>query len=585
MFVRSGLGLVITLSLQARAVTLVAPPPTAPPAPCAAAPTGMRCVAGGEAVVGDDKDPFAKPRRPLQLSTFYVDTAAVGRVAFDACVAEGACKAVKPTLKAEGDSGLALVPYAAAAQYCTSQGKRLPTEWEWERAAASEPAMLGTAEWTSTWFTPGVKACGARCSGVDPRGPCDGATPCPGQAAVRVLKGAPRAGKTPVPPTPSFRKAGAEALRHAFRCAASSPTLTTWPPLQVAKPLPPPPAPRPPTAEQVQMAKDIKEDVLEKQVCEQKGRSFVDCRDPNHYIKTNEPRLHLWRPYIENLGGGYAGVGIDQNYSFIATAKSEWVWLFDYDPTVVRLHHVLRAVILDSADRATFLSHFEPSAKDKVLTLLSETYNKTPERAAFREIYAIARGGLHSYYKLQINHKIPVPDIVKAPGSGSEAPVRKAGVKMGDDVEDKTFGWLATEEAYQYIRMLYQQDRIHLMKGDMLKEKTMQGIGAAAKKLGVSIRIYYPSNAPECWPHTSQYKKNVLALPFDEKTVVLTSLSGIKQGFSRQRGYWHYNVQSGLQQQELMRQRGYGSLKQLIWHRRPGQDSDVSVCGLPGAGS
>jgi hypothetical protein len=113
----------------------------------------------------------------------------------------------------------------------------------------------------------------------------------------------------------------------------------------------------------------------------------------------------------------------------------------------------------------------------------------------------------------------------------------------------------------------------------------MQGIGAAAKKLGVTIRVYYPSNAPECWPHTSQYKKNVLGLPFDDRSVVLTSLSGIKQGFSRQRGYWHYNVQSGLQQQELMRRRGHGSLKQLVWHRRPGQDNDVSVCGLPGAGS
>lgn len=554
------------------------------PAPCAAAPARMRCVAGGTVVVGDDADPFARPKRELQLSTFYVDTAPVTRASYDACVKDGACKAVTPTLKAE-EGGAALVPYAAAAQFCASAGKRLPTEWEWEHAATTDAAMLGAPEWTATWFSLSIKACGPRCSGVDPHGPCDGATPCPGQAAAHVVKGMRRAGKTQNAATPATRRSGPPGVRHAFRCASSSTTLSTWPPLSMARPRPVPQPPQPPTSEQVQIAKDIREDALEKQVCEQKGRSFVDCRDPNHYIKTNEPRLHLWRPYIENLGGGYAGVGIDQNYSFIATAKSEWVWLFDYDPTVVRLHHVLRAVILDSPDRATFLSHFEAGAKEKVLALLSETHKKTPERAAYREIYAIARSGLHKYYELQINHKISVPDIVKAPTAQADAPTRKAGVKVGDDVEDPTFGWLATEEAYQYIRTLYQQDRIHLMKGDMLKEKTMQGIGAAAKKLGVTIRIFYPSNAPECWPHTSQYKKNVLALPFDERTVVLTSLSGIKQGFSRQRGYWHYNVQSGLQQQELMRRRGYGSLKQLIWHRRPGQDSDVSVCGLPGAGS
>lgn len=554
------------------------------PAPCGAAPAGMRCVAGGAAVVGDDTDPLAKPKRELQLSTFYIDTAPVTRASYDACVKDGACKAVTPTLKAE-EGGAALVPHAAAAQFCTSMGKRLPTEWEWEYAAMTDAAMLGAPEWTATWFVPSIEACGPRCGGVDPLGPCDGATPCPGQAAARVVKGAGRGGKAPVAATPATRKSGAENLRHAFRCASSSPTLATWPPLSMVKPRPVPPAPKPPTPEQVRIAKDIQEDALEKQVCEQKGRSFVDCRDPNHYIKTNEPRLHLWRPYIENLGGGYAGVGIDQNYSFIATARSEWAWLFDYDPTIVRLHHVLRAVILDSPDRATFLSHFEPGAKEKVLALLSETYKKTPELAAYREIYAISRSGLHKYYEFQINHKVPVPDIVKAPTAGADAPLRKAGVMVGDDVEDPTFGWLATEDAYQYIRTLYQQDRIHLLKGDMLKEKTMQGIGAAAKKLGVTIRVYYPSNAPECWPHTIQYKKNVLALPFDEESVVLTSLSGIKQGFGRQRGYWHYNVQSGLQQQEFMRRRGYGSLKQLIWHRRPGHDSDVSVCGLPGAGS
>lgn len=583
-FVRPGFALALTLSLQALAVTPVAPPPA--PAPCATAPAGMRCIEGGAAVVGDDADPFAKPKREVQLSTFYVDTAAVSRVAFDACVTSGACKAVLPVLKSEqGEAGLAQVPYAAAAQYCTSTGKRLATEWEWEKAAAGDAAMLGTGEWTQTWFAPSVKACGPRCGGFDPRGPCDGATPCPGQAGVRVLKGAARAGKVPAPAVPSVRKSAAETVRHSFRCVSSSATLASWPPRQVASPPAAPPPPQPPTAEQVQTARAIAEDALEKQVCEKQGRSFVDCRDPNHYIRTNEPRLHLWRPYIENLGGGYAGVGIDQNYSFIATAKSEWVWLFDYDPTVVRLHHVLRAIILDSADRATFLSHFEPGAKQKGLALLSETYKSTPERAAYREIYAVARNSLHSYYKLQMDHKIPVPDIVKAPGSEDPAPTRKAGVKVGDAVEDPTFGWLATEEAYQYIRTLYQQDRIHIMKGDMLANKTMQGIGEAAKKLGVPVRIYYPSNAPECWPHTAQYKKNVLGLPFDDKTVVLTSLSGIKQGFARQRGYWHYNVQSGLQQQELMRRRGYGSLKQLVWHRRPGQDSDVSVCGLPGAGS
>ncbi len=548
--------------------------------PCDRSPPAMRCLVGGPSDVLAP-EPSSTPLRDVSLSTFWLDTEPVTTTRYLACVKEGACKAV-PGLEKTSDGGPARVPFSAAAQFCTSMGKRLPTEWEWERASQSDAAMLGLGAWTSTWFASSMARCGPRCRGEDPRGPCDGATPCPGQAPVRVVKGLPRRAIRGSSPTASSRTASPESSLHTFRCASSSSALTSWPPRQLAAPRPSPPPPPPPTAEQIRIARAINEDELEKQVCEQKGRSFVDCRDPNHYIKTNEPRLHVWRPYIEHLGGGYVGVGIDQNYSFIAAAKSEWAWLFDYDPTVVRLHKVLRAIILQSPDRATFLSSFEADAKDNILALLSSTYKDTPERAAYREIYAISRSSLLKYYERQINHEVSVPDIVKAPTADEDAPRRKAYGKVGDAAEDPTFGWLATEDAYQYIRLLFSQERIHIMKGDMLKNRTMQGVGAAARALGVPIRIYYPSNAPECWPHTKQYKRNVLALPFDDASVVLTSLSGIKQGFGRQRGYWHYNVQAGLQQQELLARPGYGSLKQLVWHRRPGHDVDVSVCGLPG---
>ncbi len=118
----------------------------------------------------------------------------------------------------------------------------------------------------------------------------------------------------------------------------------------------------------------------------------------------------------------------------------------------------------------------------------------------------------------------------------------------------------------------------------MLAKNSMQGIGAAARAMGVPIRIYYPSNAPECWPLTEQYKKNVLALPFDDKSLVVQTLSGVKAGFGKQIGYWHYNVQSGLQQQELLGRRGYGSLKQVVFERNQGNDPDLTTSGLPGGG-
>ena len=593
-------------------------------APCATPPKGMACIPGGPAIVGSDDGPLAeRPRRTVELSTFYMDIHEVTNADYQACVAAGGCAPLDiPKLNEK-----IMVPFTGPSQpaapldwdraqkFCTWAGKRLPTEWEWEKAArgdagelypwgndaptcdkaqyrecapkgckpyrgkahewdcvehatkpvGSYPAgrfglfdMSGNGyEWTSTWAGAFPK-CTINCTGRDPLGPCDGASPCKDGGGKRVLRG----GSWYWPKTHikgSWRRPEyptSKTHRLSARCASTSAVLTAFPSKLGSEKRARPPMPTAPAAELVKIAKDIKEDALDKQECADKGRSFLDCRDPTSYIRSNEPRQHVWRPYIENIGGGYTGVGIDQNYTFIAHARSEWAWLFDYDPSVVRLHWVLRAMILASPDRASFIAMFAPEKKNDALAVLEKEYKGNVERVAYREIYVVGRQVLWRYYERQLDG-------------------------MGEG--DPTFGWLANEDNYAYVRALYQQGRIHILKGDMLAKRTMRGIGAAAKKMGVAIRVYYPSNAPECWPHTTQYKKNVVALPFDESTVVLQTLSGVKAGFGKQIGYWHYNVQSGLQQQELMKRKGYVSLKQLTFARNKTNDVDLTITGLAAA--
>ena len=63
------------------------------------------------------------------------------------------------------------------------------------------------------------------------------------------------------------------------------------------------------------------------------------------------------------------------------------------------------------------------------------------------------------------------------------------------------------------------------MQANLLDTKGIRGIGAAAKQMQVPIRILYVSNAQQYWDYTQEFRDNIAALPFDEKSYVLHTLS------------------------------------------------------------
>jgi formylglycine-generating enzyme required for sulfatase activity len=211
--------------------------PADEPAPCKDAPAGMQCVPGGWFTRGADDGPDnARPADKVWVDTFYMDTYEVTYGDYQACVKAKKCAKAGPHYQDfnRPRQPVTGVSWYDARQYCEAQGKRLPTEAEWERAArgpnntlhswgdeaatceravimdkrgrgcgtpkkggspekgrplevGSRPVeayglydMMGNSwEWVADWYSPTYAACGADCQGRNPKGPCGGADKCP----------------------------------------------------------------------------------------------------------------------------------------------------------------------------------------------------------------------------------------------------------------------------------------------------------------------------------------------------------------------------------------------------------------------
>ncbi len=599
-------------------------------APCVEAPEGMACVPGGPAIVGyDDGLPEEAPARELVLSTYYIDTYEVTNSQYDACHEAGACKVrinrtqniMKPFV---GEDQPAMpMDWHRARSYCAWAGKRLPTEWEWEKAArgadgelypwgndeptceravfrecapygckpypgkahrwdcdehATKPVgsfpaghyglheMAGNGyEWTSSAGVESVAECGEGCNGLDPQGLCDGAFPCNGQ---RILRGGSWY-------WPKHRTRGSHrrlekletgSHRLGMRCATENPYLTAYPPVHLTEARLAPATLEPPKeAARATFAAVADDPIEDKKICGAKvradwgtaqaegGRSETTCRDPFPYIMTNEPRSYLWNDYVENLGGAYVGIGSDQNYSTIAAARSEWAWVMDYDPRVVKNHARVFALIKAAETAEDFVEFFSPAGRPAALEVIDAAFTEDKERQRQRAGFMATADKLYPYYQEK----------------------RKAKPKSGN------YGWLAHDENYAHIRTLLDQGRMRVVGGDLLREGgALAKIGETARELGVPVRVYYTSNAPSSWGGevTDAYRANVLGLPMDALSVVLQTNS---RGGFKQTGKWHHSVSWGPFHQKRIAKRGYNTIPKLLEDKIPGHHGDVTLLGFP----
>ena len=289
-----------------------------------------------------------------------------------------------------------------------------------------------------------------------------------------------------------------------------------------------PPATAPATPPQAHVAKHIFWSSPEEKL-------FPTGWDTGDTTVSNEARLELYREVVKDRGGGYVGVGSTQNFVLAAWANAEWIWLMDFTRIVVASNMVHIAFIKESQTPAAFEKLWLPTERTAGLRVIEKHYGQDTGLAFLKESYGKAQRFVARRFK-QLH--------------GWE----------------KRYGfttWLSDQALYNRIRTLALKGRIRALRGNLMGPTTLCGIGAAARRMGVPIRLYYTSNAEEYkWfrPFPWRYRRNVRGIPVDERSLALRTYSMNPQFLPYAKGWkgfskvgFHYNAQPLSAVQKWMR--------------------------------
>lgn len=215
-----------------------------------------------------------------------------------------------------------------------------------------------------------------------------------------------------------------------------------------------------------------------------------------HYVAGNEKTLRVYREHLEGLRGGYMGVGTDQGYVFVGWMDADFAWFVDYDPVVKSVHDVYFAFFEAAKTPDEFMRLWSPEGKADALLILETQYQDSRYKRA-RGVFTKWRGWI----------------------------ARRLVAQRKDHESAGVASVLWDQAQYDRVRTMVLERRIRPMTGNLLDDKALPALAKSATDAGIPVRVLYLSNAEEYWQrYTKEFRANVAALPFDDKSVIVRTL-------------------------------------------------------------
>lgn len=231
------------------------------------------------------------------------------------------------------------------------------------------------------------------------------------------------------------------------------------------------------------------------------------------YFRSNEWRQDLLAPQLVGLRGAYVGVGSDQNYTMAAMARSEVLYLVDFDRRIRTVHAIYGVLVSASPTPEALLDRFEVGQARQTLALLDERLAGTGEHDA----------ALRTYRRYRQDWLVYLQRV------------------RGTEWQGERFTWLGDPAKYAYMRALFRAGRVVARTGDVTSTDTLRDVARSAKALGVPVRVVYFSNAEQFFPYTDGFIANMKALPTDQRSVVVRTIRH-RRIANAPDGRWHYLV-------------------------------------------
>lgn len=253
-----------------------------------------------------------------------------------------------------------------------------------------------------------------------------------------------------------------------------------------------------------------------------------------HFVVSDEGAHWLFRDAIQNRGGAYIGVGTDPNYLMAAWARPDLLILFDFDQVVVDVHALYRLAFVHSEDPESFLQAWKANNQMVMESWIREAARDDEEARRLMKTLKMARGPI--YERLHF--------------------VRKQYRKMN------VATFLDNQEQYGFLRRMFLEDRVCAIRGDLTGNKALKEIAAILRKAGIPVRVYYPSNAEKYFDCARAYRENMLALPFDDRSIVIRTAGGWDK--YRPDGLYTYLIQTGPDFLAWMEYKGSCDFKRMV---------------------